>query len=56
MTSIDSTIPFKLNLHVPKGLGDIFHGGSVVDPFQALLHAVVGHVGAEEHAHHVNVM
>ena len=36
--------------------GDVHHGGSGVDPFQALLHAVVGHVGADEHANHVDVM
>ena len=38
------------------GPRDVHHGGSGVDPFQALLHAVVGHVGADEHAHHVDVM
>ena len=38
------------------GPGDVHHRGSGVDPFQALLHAVVGHVGADEHANHVDVM
>ena len=36
--------------------GDAPHGGSGEDPFQALLHAVVGHVVADEHTHHVDVM
>ena len=55
LTSIESTILFKLNLNVPKDRGDVPHGGSGVDPFQALLHAVGGHVGADEHAHHVRL-
>ena len=55
-TFIDPTMPLKSILPQRNGRGDLLPRSSGVYPFQAFLHAVLGHVGAGEHAHHVDVM
>ena len=56
LTSIDPTIHFISFLQLPKDPGDFLRGGSVVHPFQGILHGVVGHVVADEHALCVHTM